>query len=78
MPSRRDDRRRRANERQEARAKRTPQEQLKALDERFGPGLGATRERARLAALIESAEQARRAEQEKRDKKAEEKAEKKE
>jgi hypothetical protein len=73
MPSRKDDRRRRANERQEARAKRTPQEQLRILDERFGEGKGAAKERVRLVALIEAEERAQRAEQEKKKKgKAEE------
>ena len=72
MPSRKDDRRRRATERQETRAKRTPQEQLRILDERFGEGKGAAKERARLAALIEAEERARRAEQEKKKGKAEE------
>jgi hypothetical protein len=52
MPSRQEDRYRRANERQEIRNKRTPQEQLKILDERFGDGKGAVRERARLRVLI--------------------------
>ncbi len=72
MPSRKDDRRKRAVERQEERAKRTPQEQLMILDERFGEGKGAAKERARLKALIEAAEQAKQAEREKREKKAEE------
>lgn len=52
MPSKKEDNRRRANERQEARAKRTPQEQLMILDERFGEGKGAVRERARLTKLV--------------------------
>lgn len=69
MPSRKDDRRKRATERQEMRAKRTPQEQLRILDERFGEGKGATKERARLQAVIEAAEAAKRAEQEKKNKK---------
>ena len=69
MPSRRDDRRGRAIERQEARAKRTPQQQLQLLDDRFGEGKGAAKERARLKALIEAAEQAKLAEKEKKEKK---------
>ena len=78
MPSRKEDRRRRATERQETRAKRTPQEQLRDLDERFGEDKGAAKERARLKALIEAAEQARRAEQEKGKKKGKAEGEKKE
>lgn len=38
-----------AKERQEARDKRTAQEQLDLLDKRLGKGVGAKRERARLA-----------------------------
>ncbi len=61
MPSKKEDRRRRANERQETRAKRTPEEQLRLLDDRFGPGLGAAKERARLQALIDEAKRQRQA-----------------
>jgi hypothetical protein len=64
MQSKKDDRRERAIERQEARAKRTPQEQLKLLDDRFGEGKGATKERARLKALIETTKQVKRAKKE--------------
>lgn len=35
--------------RQEARSKLSPQEQLAVLDGRFGEGVGATKERAKLA-----------------------------
>lgn len=40
----------------EAVEKRTPQEQIKALDARLGVGIGAKRERARLTAKIEASE----------------------
>ena len=36
----------------EARSKRSSQEQLDLLDQRFGEGLGASKERSRLNALI--------------------------
>lgn len=72
MPSKKDDRRKRAMERQEARAQRTPQEQLRILDERFGEGRGAAKERAKLKARIEASEQAKQAEREKKEKKSEE------
>ena len=42
-------------ERQTARVERTPQEQIALLDRRFGAGKGATKERAKLAAQIFSA-----------------------
>jgi len=42
----------RAKERAEIAAKRTPQEQLKRLDEMFGEGRGAAKERAKLAKRI--------------------------
>tara|TARA_Y100000310_G_scaffold318720_1_gene373120 strand:+ start:2212 stop:2466 length:255 start_codon:yes stop_codon:yes gene_type:complete len=51
-------RREEALARQGARNKRSPVEQLAHLDEMFGPGLGAVRERKRLAAAIEDAEHA--------------------
>lgn len=38
--------------RQAARANRTPEEQLAVLDQKFGEGLGAKKERARLAKEI--------------------------
>jgi len=40
---------------QEARAERTPQQQLKVLDERLGDGKGAAKERAKLQKQIEEA-----------------------
>ena len=46
-------RRKGALERQAERAARTPQQQLAKLDAMFGSGLGATKERAKLAKLIE-------------------------
>jgi ribosomal protein S12 methylthiotransferase accessory factor YcaO len=65
MSVRKEGRRGRAIERQEARAKREPQEQIKLLDDRFGEGKGAVKERARLKALIEATEQAKQTEQNK-------------
>lgn len=43
-----EDRRQRAEALAEARAKRTPQQQLNRLDSMFGNGQGARKERARL------------------------------
>lgn len=40
---------------QEARAERTPQQQLATLDKRLGDGLGAVKERAKLQKQIEDA-----------------------
>lgn len=51
---RKEARRTRAAERAAAGATRTPSDRLAALDARFGPGCGATRERARLMALIKN------------------------
>ena len=48
----RDARCRKADEREGARAARTPEEQIALLDRRLGVGQGATRERVRLHALI--------------------------
>jgi len=45
----------RAQERTEVATKRTPQEQLKRLDEKFGEGKGAVKERAKLARRIAAA-----------------------
>lgn len=45
-------RRRSAIERQEARSERSPQQQLERLDGMLGKGQGASKERARLGALI--------------------------
>lgn len=47
-PGRRED----ASKRQEARDKRSPQEQIALLDKRLGKGVGAQRERAKLEAQI--------------------------
>jgi len=55
FPGRRKLRREEAQERAEARGKRSPQKQLARLDRLFGEGKGAARERARLAAEIEKA-----------------------
>lgn len=44
----REDRRQRATALAEARAKRTPKQQLNRLDSMFGKGQGARKERARL------------------------------
>jgi len=52
MSTKKEDKRRRAIERQDERAKRTPQEQLKRLDDMFGEGKGAAKERARLAVYM--------------------------
>jgi hypothetical protein len=43
-----------AKVRQEARAKRSPQDQLKVLDQLFGKGAGAAKERAKLLAMIKT------------------------
>jgi len=44
--------RKRAEEMAEERAKRTPQQQIERLDQMFGKGSGATKERAKLAKQI--------------------------
>lgn len=49
---RKEDRCKRAQERQEVQVNRTPQEQLKRLDEKFGEGKGAVKERARLKRML--------------------------
>jgi len=51
--ARRQELREQAQEMAECRTSRTHTQQLKVLDERLGEGVGATKERARLAALIE-------------------------
>lgn len=42
-----------ADDRTAARAKRSPQQQLKVLDDRLGRGVGARNERAKLESLID-------------------------
>lgn len=49
----------RAQERAEKATKRTPQEQLKRLDEMLGEGQGAVKERAKLARQIAEEKNAR-------------------
>lgn len=44
-----------AQERQKMAAERTPEEQLRRLDERLGKGMGAKKERVRLEASIKAA-----------------------
>lgn len=48
------DRQRSAQERAEARAERSPQEQLAELDKRLGEGKGAVKERARLQKQLDA------------------------
>jgi len=52
MSVRRDERRKRAEAQAEERAKRTPEQQIARLDQMFGKGKGAAKERARLAKQI--------------------------
>lgn len=49
------DRRKNAEALAAERAKRSPQQQLKKLDDKLGVGVGAVKERARLQALIDKA-----------------------
>jgi hypothetical protein len=49
----REERRERANERAEVAANRTPEEQLKRLDQKFGKDQGASKERLKLKKRIE-------------------------
>lgn len=55
MQNRREQRQREAKLRQEASDKLTPQERITRLDNLFGVGLGATKERAKLQARIQRA-----------------------
>lgn len=48
-----EERRERANERAEVAANRTPEEQLKRLDQKFGKDQGASKERLKLKKRIE-------------------------
>lgn len=48
------ERRDRAEQRKKARASRTDEEQIQILDQKYGPGQGATRERNRLLKRIAS------------------------
>lgn len=48
-----EERKKSAAERQQARQSLTPRQQLAILDERLGKGVGAAKERARLQALID-------------------------
>ena len=57
MPSRKEDKCRRAKERQEVRDKRSPKEQLERLDDLLGEGKGAVKERTRLLKKIEGNEE---------------------
>lgn len=51
----RDTRRKQAERRQEAHDKLTPQQKIQKLDDKFGAGQGAKKERARLTKQIEEA-----------------------
>lgn len=51
--ARRETKRENAEARQRQRDELTPEEQIKILDDRLGVGQGATKERARLAKLME-------------------------
>lgn len=48
-----------ADQRNSARSKRSSQDQISRLDSKFGVGLGAVKERARLQKLIESKSEAK-------------------
>lgn len=49
LNDRKQQRKEQAAERMEVRAKRTPQQQIAILDRKLGKGIGAVRERAKLA-----------------------------
>jgi len=64
-----DERRARAEQLQQDRAKRSPEEQISLLDSRLGSGKGATREREKLALEIASRGEEREKRSTKREKK---------
>jgi len=75
MPRSRAERRADAEAREQARAELnlTPQQRLAALDDKFGKGQGAKKERAKLLAAIEKVKQEQAAKKEKADKPKEKK-----
>ena len=54
FPNRKEQKRNEAHARQVERAARSPQEQLQMLDHRFGPSVGATKERLKLLNTMEN------------------------
>lgn len=77
FPKRKEARREEAMARQAAYAELSPKQKLAALDAKFGKGLGAARERARIEASMKKAEAKAEAETKADEKKAEAKAAKK-
>ena len=73
----RDERRKRAEALAEERAKRTPEQQIARLDQMFGEGKGAVKERAKLAKRIADAKPKAKAEKPEKKAKAEKKGKKK-